>query len=319
MGKKLTLESFIIDCNIIHHNKYDYSLSEYINNKTNIKIICPIHGIFEQRGDHHKSGRGCKKCAIDSNNFYDKNRIYSYKRMSIEEFIRLSNIAHNNKYDYSLSVYKNAKTKIEIICPIHGSFNQLPNNHKDKKVGCPKCANDEFSNNRKLDSGVILSRLDTTNYVFDIDDYKNVSTKIKVFCKKHETYFEQYPKHLFNGILGCIKCNNSIGEVRISNYLTENNIFFETQKTFNGCKLDKLLRFDFYLRDYNICIEFDGEQHFRVIEYFGGLESFKKIQCRDSIKNDFCNRSGIKLLRISYNDINSIDNILNNYFIYNNK
>ena len=61
MSRKKTREEFIERANIVHKNKYDYSLVEYVNNKTKVKIICPRHGVFEQLPNDHENGRGCKK------------------------------------------------------------------------------------------------------------------------------------------------------------------------------------------------------------------------------------------------------------------
>jgi hypothetical protein len=91
-------------------NKYDHSNVHYITNQIKIKIICPIHGEFLQTPQEHFK-YGCSICNLEK-------RIDEYK----EKFIKNSKIKHNNKYDYSLIDYKNNKTKIKIICPIHGGF-----------------------------------------------------------------------------------------------------------------------------------------------------------------------------------------------------
>lgn len=109
MKKKLKNETFIIKANDKHTSKYDYSLVNYVNSKTYIDIICPIHGQFEQRPDHHLGGHGCTGCSLDM-----KSKLFA---LSIEEFIKKSNIIHRNKYDYSLVTnYKNVHTNVDIIC-----------------------------------------------------------------------------------------------------------------------------------------------------------------------------------------------------------
>jgi len=119
---------FIIQSKIIHNNKYDYSLVEYIHSHSKVKIICPEHGPFEQTPATHLTGSGCSECFI---NRITKNKIC---------FIDKSKVIHNNKYDYSLVKYKSAKTKVKIICPEHGPFEQRPDNHLHGQ-GCPKCTN----------------------------------------------------------------------------------------------------------------------------------------------------------------------------------
>lgn len=118
-------KEFIDKCNKIHNFKYNYNLTKYINSKTKIKIICKVHGIFEQAPHEHLKGSGCSKCA----NSYP---------LTIGSFIKKASKIHNNKYDYSKTIYKNNSTKVKIVCPIHGIFVQLPYNHLSG-AGCSKC------------------------------------------------------------------------------------------------------------------------------------------------------------------------------------
>lgn len=111
---------------------------------------------------------------------------------------------------------------------------------------------------------------------------------------------------------GCL--NKFIGEEKISKILKDNQIIFERQKTFDSCRFldtNALAKFDFYLPNYNILIEYDGIQHFQPRK-FGGCsqkqaeENFQKTQEHDKFKNQWCKENNIKLIRISYIDINKI-------------
>lgn len=126
--KKLSQEQFIQKVTDIHNEKYDYSLVNYINARTKIKIICPIHGEFEQTADNHIR-YGCSKCP--------------YSNMK-ENFIKKSNIKFNNKFNYDKVVYKNNNTKVVIICPKHGEFLQTPSNHEFSKHGCGECGSESL-------------------------------------------------------------------------------------------------------------------------------------------------------------------------------
>ena len=108
--------------------------------------------------------------------------------------------------------------------------------------------------------------------------------------------------------IGCANCKESKGEREISKWLIEQEINFKKQKTFNNCKFKRQLYFDFYLPDYNLCIEFDGEQHYHSIEYFGGETNLLENKKRDEFKNNFCFKNNIKLERIKY-DENIIDRL----------
>ena len=99
---------------------------------------------------------------------------------------------------------------------------------------------------------------------------------------------------------------------KIKEYLNTHNVDFEPQHTFKDCKDIQVLQFDFYLSNYNACIEYDGRQHFMPIDYFGGQQGFESTQRRDAIKTNYCTTNNIPLLRIRYDeDISSaLDNFL---------
>ena len=101
--------------------------------------------------------------------------------------------------------------------------------------------------------------------------------------------------------MSCGCQNISHGEFYIKTILEENNIKFESQYKFDDCKNKFKLPFDFYLPDYNMCIEYDGLQHYRPIERFGGDEGFLKRQENDNIKTNYCIEHDIQLIRIPYN------------------
>ena len=147
MGIGRTTEEFINEAKLIHDNKYDYSLTNYINSKTKVKIICPTHGIFEQMPSSHLFGNGCPKCRG--------------KNKTTEEFINEAKLIHDNKYDYSLVNYISSHISIKIICPIHGVFEQSPANHLTSN-GCPVC-NRGWSFKNKLNLLNNLEHIDLIN------------------------------------------------------------------------------------------------------------------------------------------------------------
>jgi len=122
-NSKYTIEDFILKAKLAHGDLYDYSLVDYVNNNTVVKIICSKHGVFEQTpANHYKYG-----CIICSGKYLKTN------------FVKEASIVHNNRYDYSLVDYKGMFEKVKIICPIHGVFEQIPSNHLHHKKGCAKC------------------------------------------------------------------------------------------------------------------------------------------------------------------------------------
>lgn len=120
---------FIEKCNIIHNNFYNYSRTNYINNRTEIIIICPKHGEFMQLPSNHIKGEGCPKC---------KQEKLSKPKFSNTEIINRFIKVHGNRYDYTKVDYKGVDTLVTIKCLKHGEFLQTPYKHLIGQ-GCPKC------------------------------------------------------------------------------------------------------------------------------------------------------------------------------------
>lgn len=285
---RLNLEELLNRFNEIHNNFYKYDNVIYINNKTKIDIVCPIHGNFKQTPSSHLKGSGCPKCKS--------------KKLSNYIFINKLKKIYGDSYDYSLINYINTRTKIKLICPIHGIFEQYPKHLLYSKKGCYKC-------NNGIKFIKKSNKIHNFKYKYDNLKYENSHIKVKIMCIEHGI-FEQLPYHHLRGS-GCPKCNDSKGEKTISNYLNNKKIKYIKQKTFKNCKYILPLKFDFYLPEYNVCIEYDGEQHFFVKNIWGGEKEFKLIKKRDKIKNEYCKNNNIHFLRIKYNE--EIKPKINNY------
>lgn len=118
---------------------------------------------------------------------------------------------------------------------------------------------------------------------------------------------------ILNNNCGCPKCNKSHGEINIEKYLIKENIKFYSQYTFNSLTGvgGRQLSYDFYLPDYNLLIEYQGEQHYRPIDRFGGIQQFEIQEEHDRRKKDYAIENKINLLEISYSNFNNIEQILN--------
>ena len=278
-------KEFIDECKIIHNNKYDYSLVDYKNKHLKIKIICPEHGIFEQCSRSHLRGHGCPHCV-------------GLAKHTTESFIKKSIEIHGNRYNYSLVDYKGNKSKIKIICQEHGIFIQIPTDHLNGH-GCPSCVN-KFRYNTETFIKKSIS-IHGEKYDYSLVNFKNNKIKVKLICPIHGT-FETRPDNHINSKNGCPKCSESLGEKEISVILNKLGIKYDREKKFKGCKYVNLLSFDFYLPEYNTCIEYDGKQHYESINFFGGNKEFKKLIVKDNIKTKFCQDNNIKLLRIRYDE-----------------
>lgn len=302
MGKRLTTKIFIERANELHGDTYDYSLVEYKNSLTKVKIICKKHGIFEQIPHNHLNKSGCKRCG---------NKLIGLKkRLTKKDFVCKSQLKHGNKYDYSKAKYITSHDKVEIVCPSHGSFLQTPNNHLNGQ-DCPICGKIKKIKNKTDDILKFSSKANKVhNFKYNYDKVKYIASKqkVEIICPSHGSFL-QIPNSHLNGH-GCPKCNKSKGEVVISNLLNKSNIIFIEQKRFDKCKNKKHLSFDFYLPSYNLLIEYNGEQHYNPIPFFGGVNGHKKQIINDVIKKDFCTKNEIDLLIIPYTEYENIDEII---------
>ena len=113
--------------------------------------------------------------------------------------------------------------------------------------------------------------------------------------------------------LGCVSNKESIGERLVKTYLDDKNIYYQREKKFKSCINIKELPFDFYLIDYNICIEYNGRQHYEPVDIFGGVNEFHKTQKRDKIKMEYCKNTNTPLIIIKYDE--NVVNKINNYYL----
>ena len=217
---------------------------------------------------------------------------------------------HKDRYCYKDLRYSKYNTKVKIKCKLHGYFLQTPKNHISGK-GCPKCSR-KISRDKK-DWINLFKEIHGSVYDYSEIKLKTSRDKVKIKCKDHG-YFLQSPSHHYRG-QGCPKCNSlnqmSAGERQIQDYLNKNNISFLLQYRFNDCrnpKTNKKLPFDFYLNDYNILIEYDGEFHFYEIKKF--CTKLVDIKYRDNIKTKYALDNNIKLIRIPFYHKSRIIDIL---------
>lgn len=283
---KYTTEEFIEKAKAIHGIKYNYDGVIYTGSKNKITVKCIEHNYnFDISPNHLLRGAGCTKCSGN----------YKY---TTEEFIEKAKIIHGARYEYTNFVYSSSHIKSKITCMVHGDFEQKPHEHIAGK-GCKKCNNYKhvYDNNFFIPKATAIHN---NKYDYSLVEYINTKTKVDIICIKHGI-FKQYPSiHLNYG--GCPKCKTSIGEMKIENYLTNNNIKYVTQYTFDACKNKRLLKYDFYLPDYNLCIEYDGIQHTKPVKKFGGKKGFMNQKINDGIKDKFCYDNKIGIIRITYNE-----------------
>ena len=192
VSPELKTEVFIARAREVHRDKYDYSSVKYRRTHDKVTIICPEHGAFEQSPASHLSGSGCLLCS-------------GKQKKTVGEFVSQARRAHGHKFDYSKVVYKNTDTKVEIICPEHGSFFQAPSAHL-RGQGCPSCCVNKKSTTEEFVAKALS--VHGTTYSYDNVEYINSHTKVKITCPEHGE-FEQTPNNHLTG-QRCPHCHGSI-------------------------------------------------------------------------------------------------------------
>ena len=193
MPKKVNTRDFIDRAHVVHGDKYGYAFSVYQSAHTKVFIHCPEHGMFEQSPNSHLKGVRCPSC-------------YGNKKHTNESFTQKAREVHGeNTYCYSFVNYVNATTKVKIICPEHGEFEQSPSNHINFKQGCPICAcvkkhtDDSFIEKAKLIHG--------DKYLYDLVVYMGAHSKVKIICPEHGEFEQEASSHL-QGV-GCPSCGGN--------------------------------------------------------------------------------------------------------------
>jgi hypothetical protein len=226
---------------------------------------------------------------------------------TVKELLKEFEVVHPHKYIYPKFKYHSCFQKIKIICKIHGSFLQGIDDHLQGR-GCQECGGKLKSNVQEFIAKCIIIWEDTydlSRYV-----YANSRTKGIVRCRKiNHGYFLVSPNNFLRG-KGCPKCSSSQGERYIREWLIDRGIFFEEQKKFNGCRHKGQLSYDFYIPSLNLLIEFNGEQHFKPIKWFGGPKTYGDIKKRDAIKTKWAKDNNYQLLHIKYTDFYRVGEIL---------
>ncbi len=293
MCKKITTSEFINKARGLHLNKYDYSQVTHTGANNKVEILCKKHGSFKQRARSHLLGSGCLKC-------YNESKCKKYS-LTTDEFIFRGKEKFGNKYGYEFVEYNGYKKYVKIICPIHGMFEQRPYKHL-KGNGCLICTREKIANIQRSTKQEFIKKANDVHgntYNYSNVEYKNNHSKVKIICKQHGQFLQTVSNHLSGR--GCPICKGSYGEKVIQQMLVEYKIEFEPQKLFKSCKGKRRhLPFDFYLPKYDLCIEYDGDHHFKPISFFGGIKTFNIIKHNDNIKNVFCKENDIKLVRIPY-------------------
>lgn len=134
LSRKKTSEEAIAHFQLVHGDRYDYSKVIYLDAHKKVEIICRKHGLFWQRANDHRLGKGCWDCSYEIRS----EKTGKNKKKTLEQFIADAIKIHNDRYNYSLVKYNGSFEKIKILCKKHGIFFQSPTVHL-MGSGCKKC------------------------------------------------------------------------------------------------------------------------------------------------------------------------------------
>ncbi len=293
----------------------------YTRAREKVTIYCFIHKKdFKITSDKFTSlGQGCKACG------YEKIKSAKTKPLEvfIEEIIPLLGEDYYFIKEELEEHYVKATTKVPFHCRKHDVFWVEPHNFLRERR-CPNCKNEKISlvQTKPFDQLMIdLRKRGGNEYLYYEDEifpvYENSSSIIPIHHVRCGRVFYQKIKYHLNGT-DCTYCSMSKGEICTEEFLTKYNIKNTPQKTFDECKNIKCLPFDFYLDDYNILIEYDGELHFNIARYSISPEKNKKkfderIR-NDNIKNEFAKNNNIPLIRIKWEGSNKPEDIRKNVY-----
>lgn len=285
-------------------------VGEYVNGSIPVLHYCEKHNVYWNIKPNDLLYRcGCPECGKEQNVQW----CLKTKEWFIEE---LSKVNPNVKL---IGEYKNLNTKTMFYCEIHDEYwITIPQNVLSGH-GCPICHKEKTTLKTTKTHEQYVYELSISNPDIEVvGQYVNAHVPILHKCKICGHEWMAKPNNVFNNNRGCPKCQISNGERVIAQLLDKLGVDYTMQMKFDACRHKRPLPFDFYLKNYNIAIEYQGEQHYRPVDIFGGQEHFEQQKLHDEIKNEYCYDNNIQLITIPYWEFNNIENIiLDNLKLYN--
>lgn len=277
-----TTEQFKEEANKIHNNMYNYDKVNYKGIFIKVEILCENGHLFMQSPNVHLRGSGCKECQDIS------------RRLTLQEVIEKAEEIHGKLYDYSLIEYKSLNEKVKILCKIHGIFEQTLLSHIYNQSDCQLCIGNILKTREQFIEESISIHSD--KYDYSNVDYKGKDIKVKILCKIHNFIFEQTPHNHRHGA-GCPRCmyKNETLCVEFLEKITNHPFIKIRPKFLNGLELDA------YNQDLKLALEYQGQQHYHIVDFFNKNEQgLKDQQDRDLLKKKLCNKERIYLIIVPY-------------------
>lgn len=290
--RRLSTADFLQRARQIHGNRYDYTRVNYINNSIPVDIICQTHGTYWQTPTNHLAGKQCPKCMITGGWNIDTTETFVIKAVAV----------HGNQYDYTKVNYIDSITPVQMVCPEHGEFWQVPNRHIQGS-GCIFCAIESRAALRTKSTNDFIElaiKVHGNRYDYSKTQYTGYDLPLTIICPVHGDFQQVAGYH--TGGNGCPQCNLSSGESAILRALDTAGIPYESQVRFSDCVYIAPLVFDFCVRlnGRMVLIEYNGRQHYQPVERFGGEAALIEQKARDQAKHEYAVKNKIPLIIVEY-------------------
>ena len=252
-------------------------------------------------------GSQCPKCAI-------RKRSEERKR-GYEDVVAEVNLK-NPDVEF-LGEYRNTQQNIEWRCKKCGKiWVSRVANLLNGNTHCADCSKIKNRNRMLLPNEEFTMRLASIlPTVTAIDCFDGYYVKIRCMCKIHNEEFLSTPHSLLSGKCGCSSCCESHGERKMRLILNSYGLWIIQQYSFDDCKDISKLKFDAYSEKYKIAFEYNGEQHYRVVDFSGknydrAKRQYDRIVRRDKIKRNYCANKGIRLIEIPYWEFDNMESYI---------
>lgn len=281
---------------------------KYINTKTKLLAMTQEGYKFYMSLENLKNNKN-DNCFSNKNEFYLENiqQLINNQNLNLIALEKVVKLDNNNK----------VKTFVKCKCSIHNNEFLTRAGDLRKGKGCKICGHVKGKNKQRLTLEDIKCKLKEKNDKIEIISNEYINNNTKLLCRCKTCGYEWYISWAnLQSLSTCSQCMGSHGEKKIINYFKKNDIPYEYQYRFDDCKDERTLPFDFYLHQFNLCIEYDGQLHYETCRYSKNEEKMnlklQKQQEHDKIKDNYCKNKNIKLLRIPYWEFNNIEQILKN-------
>lgn len=288
-------------------------LGKYIDSQTKISVKCMVdEHEWDALPNNLLKGEGCPKC-------YER-RKPEITLMSNEEF--LSRLKNESPHIKPLEAYRGMNKRILCLCMKHDVEWQITPGHLLRGQGCHKCRGEKIRGKLIKSHNAFCEELKEKHpNIVPVEQYNGQLNKIHIKCLDCGYVWSSYPSNLFK-VAGCPVCSMSRGEKRIAEWLKQNGFTYRYEKSFRNLRGEKgrPLSYDFYVYKHKLLIEYNGEQHYRPIDFDGlgkdhAASDFYQQLVHDQRKFDYAQEHGYPLLIIPYTEYDNVETILNDFII----